>query len=69
MGMMSGMTAGTMGTATVGSAAHDSKMGTYSGMRASDQRYRTGKGAHSMRPVVGRSGMDAYQSSGGQTRL
>ena len=68
MGVMSGMTAGshTMGSATAGSGAHDSKMGTYSGMRHSSGG---GQGSHSMRPAPGRSGMDAYQSTGGPTRL
>ena len=70
MGVMSGMTAGsgTMGTATAGSAAHDSKFGTYSGLRSSEN-YARGKPSHSMRPAPLRSGMDAYQSSGGPTRL
>ena len=55
MGMMSGMTAGSGTMGTVSGGAHDSKMGTYSGMRSS------GKGSHSVRPVPNvRSGMDAY---------
>lgn len=36
MGMMSGMTAGTgnLAGSTLGSGAHDSKLGTYSGIRS-----------------------------------
>ena len=60
MGMMSGMTAGsnTLGNTVSGA-------GTYSGMRSS-----AGKGSHSMRPAHNiKSGMDAYQSTGGDTRM
>ena len=71
MGVMSGMTAGsaTMGTATAGSHADNSKFGTYSGLRSSEN-YNRGKPSHSMRPGPMRSGLGMeYQSSGGPTRL
>jgi len=64
MGMMSGMTAntGNQGGSTIGSGAHDSKLGTYSGIRSSGDPYgRGGKATQSMRPgVIRGSGMEAY---------